>query len=166
MPTRPIPRAREHLFQRVGFSIALMSWSQRCVFGGDCARLWWCLMPCSCVSGGGKPHGGCGAWSPRKNGLGLGIRGRKGMSSPCVPHKRLQRVPWIDKALHALHVVWYHSRYPPPSLYKLRPCPSYSGFRDCNHLGPNLIRYQMWCSHMRHGFGHKGMGLVTNLPAT
>ena len=27
--------------------------------------------------------------------------------------------------------------YPPPLLYKLRPCPSYSGRRDRNNLGPN-----------------------------
>ena len=32
---------------------------------------------------------------------------------------------------------------PPPPLYKLRPCPSYSGCRDCINLVPNLIRYQM-----------------------
>ena len=33
-------------------------------------------------------------------------------------------------------------RYPPPLLYKLRPCPSYSGCRDCINLVPNLMRYK------------------------
>ena len=28
--------------------------------------------------------------------------------------------------------------YPPPPLYKLRPCPSYSRRRDCINLGPNF----------------------------
>ena len=31
---------------------------------------------------------------------------------------------------------------PPPPLYKLRPCPSYSGCRDRINLVPNLIRYK------------------------
>ena len=32
--------------------------------------------------------------------------------------------------------VWIVS--PPPPLYKLRPCPSYSRRRDCINLGPNF----------------------------
>ena len=48
---------------------------------------------------------------------------------------------------------------PPPPLYKLRPCPSYSGCRDRINLVPNLIRYK--CSAAT-----KDMGLVTNLPVT
>ena len=44
-------------------------------------------------------------------------------------------------------------RTPPPSLKKLRPCPSHSGCRDRITLGPHLIRYQMQCSHIRQGFG-------------
>ena len=48
---------------------------------------------------------------------------------------------------------------PPPPLYKLRPCPSYSGCRDCITLVPNLIRYK--CSAAT-----QGMGLVINLPVT
>ena len=32
--------------------------------------------------------------------------------------------------------------YPPPPLYKLRPCPSYSRFRDRINLVPNLIQYK------------------------
>ena len=31
---------------------------------------------------------------------------------------------------------------PPPPLYKLRPCPSYSRCRDRINLVPNLIRYK------------------------
>ena len=42
---------------------------------------------------------------------------------------------------------------PPPPLSKLWSCLSYSGRRDCITLGPNFIRYQMWCSHIRHGLG-------------
>ena len=30
----------------------------------------------------------------------------------------------------------------PPPLYKLQPCPSYSGRRGCINLGSNLIMYQ------------------------
>ena len=48
---------------------------------------------------------------------------------------------------------------PPFPLYKLRPCPSYSGCRDRINLVPNLIRYK--CSAAT-----KDMGLVTNLPVT
>ena len=46
-----------------------------------------------------------------------------------------------------------------PPLYKLRPCPSYSGCRDRINLVPNVIRYK--CSAAT-----KDMGLVTNLPVT
>ena len=35
---------------------------------------------------------------------------------------------------------------PPPPLYKLRPCPSYSRRRVCNS-----IMYEMWCGHIRRG---------------
>ena len=34
-----------------------------------------------------------------------------------------------------------------------RSCLSYSGRRDPINLGPNFIRYQMQCSHIRKGFG-------------
>ena len=33
--------------------------------------------------------------------------------------------------------------YPPPPLYKLRPCPSYSRRRDRNNFVRNLITYEM-----------------------
>ena len=41
---------------------------------------------------------------------------------------------------------------PPTHLQKLRPYPSYSWRRDRVNLVPNLVRYQMLCSHIRHGF--------------
>ena len=47
----------------------------------------------------------------------------------------------------------------PPPLYKLWPCPSYSGCRDRINLGPKLIRSK--CSAATYG-----MDLVTNFPIT
>ena len=45
--------------------------------------------------------------------------------------------------------------YLPPPLYKLWPCQSYSGRRDCINLGPHLIRDDMHCSHNRYWFANK-----------
>ena len=46
-----------------------------------------------------------------------------------------------------------HVPYPPPPLlYKLLPCPSYSRRRDCKNFVCNLITYEMKCGHIRHGF--------------
>ena len=43
-------------------------------------------------------------------------------------------------------ITWFKTQLilttPPPLLYKLRPCPSYSRRRDCINLVPNLIWYK------------------------
>ena len=74
----------------------------------------------------------------------------------------------IGEGYRAINVEWspkwqgscshpqvHHHHHTTPPLKKLRHRLSYSGCRHCINLGPNLIRYQMCCSHNRYRFANK-----------
>ena len=63
--------------------------------------------------------------------------GRGGGVPPPPPH----RLPSMGIGIQYFFEETRVLRTPPP-LYKLRPCPSYSGCRDRINLVPNLIRYK------------------------
>ena len=58
--------------------------------------------------------------------------------SRIFPHFSGRSLSVMFKRKHSSGIVLY----PPPPLYKLRPCPSYSTCRDRIHLAPNLIQYK------------------------
>ena len=61
--------------------------------------------------------------------------------SPCIDVPlRLEVLAHNTQPTGRCDVVKFDRLYipPPPHLYKLRPCPSYSRRRDCINLGPNF----------------------------
>ena len=78
------------------------------------------------------------------------------MVTEAVERARSNAQKWIPGPCKALVQSAMH---PPPPLYKLRPCPSYSRCRDRINLVPDLIWYK--CSAAT-----QDTGLVTNLPLT
>ena len=88
---------------------------------------------------GSVPAGFCGARQLSLfllRGLGgvLAYRARAGHLFLTIPHLCLFLPPLTKQS---------GVSSPPPPLYKLRPCPSYSRRRDCNNFVRNLVMYEM-----------------------